>query len=553
MSPPSALHQDGLPHRNELAGVALIIARLSGLYAICGGSLSIAGWVFDLPILADWDLDGIAMFVNTAICAMLCGAAVLLFTGRRRSPGRLGLVRAAGGLAATIAALTLFEHLSGIDLGIDTLLFDRPWGQRASTSPMRMGPPASISFSLLGAAIWLHTCSSRARRWAGTLSMIVVGISSLSLVGYFFGAGRLFVVARTTGIAWQTSSMLFLLGLSLAALSTEHALVAAFRRDDIAGVLTRRLVLPIIVLPLLLGRLEMLGQDHGLYDAAFGTAVLMLSMIAMLIALLLWAASGIANQTEAARTAEMALRDREARLRSTFDQAAVGMALADLDGQFVEMNHKFAEILGYTVSELCRLKPYDVTHPDDLEDTREYMGRLLAGEISSHACEKRYLRKDGVVVWSLTTVTMIKDETGAPQRFIGVIEDITARKRAEQALVESEERFTRFMQHLPGLAWIKDAEGRYVFANDAAEKAFRTPRSGLYGKTDDQVFPTEFAEQFKANDQRAIASLSGVQSLEVLEHSDGQLHYSIVNKFPYPGAGWRASAGWRHRHRRHRT
>src|SRR5262249_49847218 len=73
-------------------------------------------------------------------------------------------------------------------------------------------------------------------------------------------------------------------------------------------------------------------------------------------------------------------------------------------------------------------------------------------------------------------------------------------------LRESEQRFARFMQHLPGLAWIKDLQGRYVYANDAAEKAFHTPRSELYGKTDAQIFSPETAAQFQANDQRALAS-----------------------------------------------
>jgi PAS domain S-box-containing protein len=109
------------------------------------------------------------------------------------------------------------------------------------------------------------------------------------------------------------------------------------------------------------------------------------------------------------------------------------------------------------------------------------------------------------------------------------------RKAAERALRESEERFARFMQHLPGLAWIKDLRGRYVFANDAALKAFRAPRERLYGRTDEEVFPPEVAAQFVENDRRALAAATGVQFVELLEHEDGVLHHSIVSKFPIPG------------------
>jgi PAS domain S-box-containing protein len=100
---------------------------------------------------------------------------------------------------------------------------------------------------------------------------------------------------------------------------------------------------------------------------------------------------------------------------------------------------------------------------------------------------------------------------------------------------QSEHRFAGFMQHLPGLAWIKDLQGRYVYANDAAVDAFGRPREELYGKTDAEVFPPRTAARFRENDRRALAAGSGVQVVETLEHPDGVLHYSLVSKFPIPG------------------
>jgi PAS domain S-box-containing protein len=107
--------------------------------------------------------------------------------------------------------------------------------------------------------------------------------------------------------------------------------------------------------------------------------------------------------------------------------------------------------------------------------------------------------------------------------------------KSRRALRESEMRFARFMEHLPGLAWIKDESGRYVFANSAAQKAFQATPAKLYGKTDREVFPEETARQFQANDRIALANEAGIQTIETLEHEDGTLHDSLVNKFPILG------------------
>jgi PAS domain S-box-containing protein len=130
------------------------------------------------------------------------------------------------------------------------------------------------------------------------------------------------------------------------------------------------------------------------------------------------------------------LLESHQQLRAIFNQAAVGIALASLDGYFVDLNRRFSEILGYSEAELHRITFSDLTHPDDRAMTEASVRRLLAGEIPEYTLEKRYLKKGGGEIWSLTTVTLMRDAAGRPLRFIGVIEDITQRKNAEVALHE---------------------------------------------------------------------------------------------------------------------
>lgn len=110
--------------------------------------------------------------------------------------------------------------------------------------------------------------------------------------------------------------------------------------------------------------------------------------------------------------------------------------------------------------------------------------------------------------------------------------DMTERKHATDALRQSEERFASFMRYLPGLAWIKDLQGRYQYATEATMRAFQMSEQALFGKTDEEIFDAETARQFRRNDQKALVSRKGVISVETLEQDDGLVHHSIVSKFP---------------------
>jgi PAS domain S-box-containing protein len=167
------------------------------------------------------------------------------------------------------------------------------------------------------------------------------------------------------------------------------------------------------------------------------------------------------------KRATEALRENAERLHAMFHQAAVGIAMGSLEGRFLEANQKLSDILGYSIEELRKLTFLDVTHIEDLERSRLNTQRLLGGEIADLVYEKRYVRKDGTPVWSLTTVTLLKDAEGKPQSMIGVIEDITARKLTELALRESEERFRAIVQATPECVKVVGPDGTLLAMNSA--------------------------------------------------------------------------------------
>ncbi|QDT17749.1 PAS domain S-box protein [Alienimonas californiensis] len=130
------------------------------------------------------------------------------------------------------------------------------------------------------------------------------------------------------------------------------------------------------------------------------------------------------------------LRRSERRFRGTFENVGVGVAHVGLDGTWLRVNRRLCEIVDYPEEELRTLTFQDLTHPDDLVNDLELFGRLLSGEIPSYSLRKRYLRKPGGAVWIQLTVALQRDAAGEAEYAISVVEDISEKVRAEEALQE---------------------------------------------------------------------------------------------------------------------
>ncbi len=140
------------------------------------------------------------------------------------------------------------------------------------------------------------------------------------------------------------------------------------------------------------------------------------------------------------RTGE--LRESEGRFRGVFEAAAIGVAVGTLDGRSLESNRMLQEMLGYSGEELRRMVFTEFTHPDDVAADREQYKELVAGKFNHYKLEKRYIRKDGQEIWGRLTVSLVRGAEDEPRFTISMVEDITERKRAEEALRESEEQFS---------------------------------------------------------------------------------------------------------------
>lgn len=243
----------------------------------------------------------------------------------------------------------------------------------------------------------------------------------------------------------------------------------------------------------------------------------------------------------ARKATEAALRESEGRFRSIFEGAGNGMALVDADGTLQVANPALAELLGYRPDELIGMTSAAITYPEDNAEQDQVRRRLWAGEIDSYQVEKRYVRKDGDVLWGLLNTTAIRDARGMMTAALGQIQDISARKEAESALRESEERFRSAFDHAPiGLA-IVSLDGRFRQVNWSLCELIGYTESELLDKTFLEItHPDDLADDLAQVARLWAGEINTYQLEKRYLHKDGhavwiQLTVSAVRE----GAGQR--------------
>lgn len=231
------------------------------------------------------------------------------------------------------------------------------------------------------------------------------------------------------------------------------------------------------------------------------------------------------------KSAEAAMRASEERFRETFEQAAVGIAHVGSDGSWLRVNKKLCDIVGYTREELLTMTFQDITHPEDLDADLAFVRQVLEGTIKTYSMVKRYVHKDRSIVWINLTVSLVRDPRDEPLYFISVVEDITEKQLAQDALRASDAKFAAFMDNLPGYAYIKDASGRHEFANRAYEKLLRIESRQWKGKTLDQLIEPGQCEDINRNDRLIIENHTSLLVEEALA-IEGQTYTLLSSKFP---------------------
>src|SRR5215203_189312 len=189
----------------------------------------------------------------------------------------------------------------------------------------------------------------------------------------------------------------------------------------------------------------------------------------------------IRDVTERKRT-EDALREARDRFRSIFDHAPIGVAMVSLQGRYMQVNRSLCEILGYTEEELQALTWQEITHPDDLAASSAYARRIVEGEFPRYHLEKRFLLADSHTVWASLSVSLVRDSEGEPLYFVSQIQDVTERKKVEEALERLSHQHEKVLEAAGEGIFGLDLHGNVTFVNPAASDMTGWSTQDLLGR-----------------------------------------------------------------------
>jgi PAS domain S-box-containing protein len=506
------------------------------------GWLVIAGWLLDIMILKHVLPGLVSMKFNTALAFVLLGIGLLALVNESdRKNQRVRQVCAAAILI--LGSLTLSEYLFNWNLGIDE------WIVRDMDSvsyPGRMSHITASNFVLLGIAL----LPSKRPRVTQGITLWVMGVSSIALIGYIYGVESLYKINFYSSVAIHTTTNFFVLCVSILFAQSGKGFMEFVTDNSASGFLLRHLLPLAILIPILIGAIEMVGLHTGLYDLSFQTSLYALSSGIISVIITLWIARSLRQIDNARKQAVDALRvaneqlehrvhertaeleaanqflraesnrrdQAESSFRALLESAPDAMVIVDADGHIVLVNHQTEALFGYPRTELLgemveilmpesyRIKHFD--HRTGYTNSPKVRSMGVGVELHSQ-------RKDG----SSFPIEVSLSPIHTPQGLLvaSAIRDVSKRKEAEEKLRESEERLQTIFDLLPVGASLMNDDKQIIRMNLALEKILDMKiddllmgkyRSRQYIHSDGTLMlPTEFPSERTIVEQQPIVDV----------------------------------------------
>ena len=415
-----------------------ILSIIFALVAFAIGAAALFGWIFDNELLKRIHPQLVTMKANTAVCLMLVSVSILLLQDRSLTNAKRRIVQVCAAVVGLVGLVTFTEHLFGWNPGLDQLLFHETPEEAGMSFPGRMGVAASLDFFLLGIA--LLTIDARSKRWfrvSNVAVLLVIAITVLVFLYYVYGIEELEPVGLHFTIALHTVAAFLSICAAILLARPDHGVIASLLGNSPGAVVARRMW-PALLIVILLGWIRTNGRSEGWFSAGFATAVFVLMILLLLVALIWWTAVSLNRSDRERHRVDLALRHSESRLTALLEQLPVGIGLTDREGRFLLRNSLLNNFVGDRLSSLdpvlsARWHAWD--EDGRLLDPSEWpSARALRGESVTPGTEMLYTADDGKQIWTRVLCVPFRGQSDELDGVIVVVQNIDEQRRAENRL-----------------------------------------------------------------------------------------------------------------------
>lgn len=442
------------------------IARFCALAVTMLGIAVLIGWARDIGALKSVLPGWVTMKPNAALGFVLAGVSLAAAGQAQKAPGWRSVQLVLAASLTLLGLLTVGEYLSGADFGIDQFLFIAP-AEPVSTAPAgRMALATAACLALTGLALFsLDSRRGCLLSQAAALAGILVGV--LAILGYAYGVPELHGFGAVSAVALHAAAGLVVANLGTLLARPQRGVMAVVTCTSAGGVMARRLLPYVLVVPCLSGWLLLQGEQRGFYNAKFGNALIALTYASLFIALI-WRTAVILRQSDQRRlAAERARQQQQAQLAGIIDSAMDAIVMIDAAQRLVQFNPAAEQMFGRPSSDVLG-GPLDLLLPQ----------RLLAG----HAGSIRAFRSSAVTnrrMSGLGAITGLRAngeefpidasisqvEANGERYYTVILRDITESRRVQESLRESEAHLTLAMEVAKIGTWERNlATGKGVWS-----------------------------------------------------------------------------------------
>jgi PAS domain S-box-containing protein len=422
------------------------------IFIVIIGFLVLIGWMFNIAIFKSPSSAFSTIKSNVGLAFILIGFSIWLLQTKRLNKNKRRIAQILSFIVMIIAFLTIIEYLFNLNFGIDQILFKETVGTLYTSSPNRMGFSAALDLFLAGISILLLDVKIQRNYNISQIFTIIGGlISLLALLGYVYGVSALYYIPRYTAIALYAVLTFILIFIAIMFARPDKGFMSIITSESLAGLISRRILPLIIILPILLGIIWKWSISTGLYDNSFSYALLVFSII-ILLTLVLWTTANTIKKIEFERNkVREDLRSSNRYNRSLIEASVDPILTIDPNGKITDLNSSTENITGFNRDELIGSDfSYYFTEPP--KAIAGYQEVFQKGILRNYELEIKH--KNGYITPVRYNASVYKDESNNVIGVLASARDISEIKEAENNLKLKIEDLSRSNKELEQFAYV---------------------------------------------------------------------------------------------------